>query len=724
MSKSDTAKLIKKVKEPVGVKPYVLGAAGPDAFDCSGLMQWAYKSIGIDIPRTTFDQKDAGEIIWDRSKDGGEIPEDKLKPGDLILFDGFGHVAMYTGDGMVSNAATDGVPLENQIEYEPIANAGTTPERVVRIDDAIANGSVDGDSSSSDENKTTDSSYENCFCESGETAASEYEDTNGESSASPHEFYEKNAKFIIKEARNKGLSNEQTALALAIADANSGLANVANKSKKGNEKVPGDRIARSVEHNPEGDTEDEAGRMGLFFLIPGEHGEVKELMDKKYSTEYVFNKIASIEGLTSDNWDEKVEPLGLHLKNKPSKSQKIANELLENNGITNSMKKEKEDKKKDKKSNRRQGGSYNGSNSKAYEKRGVKLPDPSPYNPEGVKAYEKLKGVYGPGLPDAADWYRVAMYESTDNVNQPPVMAVNEPAGGLYAIPASRWNPVAEKAGVKKVKDSYEIPKRSREEQTKIAVEMWKEVGWMYWGTVYGTPEQKAAGLAPHANQAEGGPGHGVELNTMNAISWDGKAKAKPGSSEGSDDDQFGDDSYECSSDNDSDSDSVGKGTGELNSDGIPEEYVKLIEDAASETKNIDPASLAAILSIESGFNPKASSGVAHGIAQFTPDTWASKGNGGDIWDPKDAIPASARFLDELYDNAEKEIEKNGGKGDDPLELMAASYNGGPGSIQAGACGTPARVPKCGDPNNFSSYAGQTAPYVEKFMKEREKFSK
>jgi len=73
-------------------KPYVFGAAGPNSFDCSGLMQYIYKHFGISIPRVTYDQVKAGTAV----KAGEE------KPGDLIFssWDGtpHSHVGMYIGN--------------------------------------------------------------------------------------------------------------------------------------------------------------------------------------------------------------------------------------------------------------------------------------------------------------------------------------------------------------------------------------------------------------------------------------------------------------------------------------------------------------------------------------------------------------------------------------------------------------------------------------------------
>lgn len=87
-------------------KPYVWGATGPDGFDCSGLTQFAYKAIGINLPRTTYAQ----------IKLGREVSVQDAQPGDLVFsnFSGPGtpeHVAMYLGDGKVVEAQQSGVPV-------------------------------------------------------------------------------------------------------------------------------------------------------------------------------------------------------------------------------------------------------------------------------------------------------------------------------------------------------------------------------------------------------------------------------------------------------------------------------------------------------------------------------------------------------------------------------------------------------------------------------------
>jgi cell wall-associated NlpC family hydrolase len=78
-------------------KRYVFGAAGPDAWDCSSLVQAAYQQIGVAIPRTTFEQ-------WPF---GVKVPKGSEQPGDLVFFNSGpntspghpGHVGLVIGDG-------------------------------------------------------------------------------------------------------------------------------------------------------------------------------------------------------------------------------------------------------------------------------------------------------------------------------------------------------------------------------------------------------------------------------------------------------------------------------------------------------------------------------------------------------------------------------------------------------------------------------------------------
>lgn len=83
-------------------KPYQWGGTGPDAWDCSGLVQWAFRSVGINLPRTT----------WQQAEVGLEVPFGALQPGDvLILNDDASHEGIYAGGGNVLNAYNWGVPV-------------------------------------------------------------------------------------------------------------------------------------------------------------------------------------------------------------------------------------------------------------------------------------------------------------------------------------------------------------------------------------------------------------------------------------------------------------------------------------------------------------------------------------------------------------------------------------------------------------------------------------
>ncbi|KUF20140.1 peptidase M23 [Streptomyces silvensis] len=112
----------------------------------------------------------------------------------------------------------------------------------------------------------------------------------------------------------------------------------------------------------------------------------------------------------------------------------------------------------------------------------------------------------------------------------------------------------------------------------------------------------------------------------------------------------------------------------------VPAAYAGLIEEAAAACDAGLPAGvLAAQLKQESGFNPKAKSPAkARGIAQFVPGTWNQWGRGGNVWNPKHAIPAQGRFMCSLL----KEAKKHPGYDGSPIELALAGYNAGWGAVQ------------------------------------------
>ena len=90
--------------------PYVWGGTSlTDGADCSGFVQSVFAHFGISLPRTTYDQINAGV----------EVSYDQAMPGDLICYDG--HVAMYIGGGLIVHASTQrtGIKVSNA-NYRPI----------------------------------------------------------------------------------------------------------------------------------------------------------------------------------------------------------------------------------------------------------------------------------------------------------------------------------------------------------------------------------------------------------------------------------------------------------------------------------------------------------------------------------------------------------------------------------------------------------------------------
>ena len=84
--------------------PYVYGATGPcaDGFDCSGLVMSAWASAGVTIPRDTYEQ-------WAALP---HISLSSIQPGDLLYYNGIGHVAMYVGNGYIIDAPHPGADVE------------------------------------------------------------------------------------------------------------------------------------------------------------------------------------------------------------------------------------------------------------------------------------------------------------------------------------------------------------------------------------------------------------------------------------------------------------------------------------------------------------------------------------------------------------------------------------------------------------------------------------
>jgi cell wall-associated NlpC family hydrolase len=108
-------------------KPYVWGAEGPDTYDCSGLMQWAYNLAGINLPRVSRDQFRAG----------GHVPVREAQPGDLMFYatdrsdpTTIHHVFLYMGDGQMVEAPYSGQNVRVQKvswDYRELVPLATRP---------------------------------------------------------------------------------------------------------------------------------------------------------------------------------------------------------------------------------------------------------------------------------------------------------------------------------------------------------------------------------------------------------------------------------------------------------------------------------------------------------------------------------------------------------------------------------------------------------------------
>lgn len=100
--------------------PYVWGAEGPEAFDCSGLVLWVYGQLGLQVPRTAQQQFDWSTLI----------DPSQLQPGDLTFYentypspDRITHVGIYAGGGMVVMATTTGDYVREMAMSDPYWSA-------------------------------------------------------------------------------------------------------------------------------------------------------------------------------------------------------------------------------------------------------------------------------------------------------------------------------------------------------------------------------------------------------------------------------------------------------------------------------------------------------------------------------------------------------------------------------------------------------------------------
>jgi len=106
---SEAAVVIQAALSRIG-SPYSWGAAGPNAFDCSGLVMWSFQQAGISLPHSSQALAAGGQ----------PVSLSDMQPGDLVTYySDASHVAIYVGDGMMVHASTYGTP----VRVAPVGNA-------------------------------------------------------------------------------------------------------------------------------------------------------------------------------------------------------------------------------------------------------------------------------------------------------------------------------------------------------------------------------------------------------------------------------------------------------------------------------------------------------------------------------------------------------------------------------------------------------------------------
>ena len=94
-------RVVKIALREVGV-PYRWGGESPSGFDCSGLVRWSYLRIGIDLPHSSYALSGLGR----------SVTRGHMKPGDVLFFNGDGHVGLYVGGGRRVHAPYSGRDVE------------------------------------------------------------------------------------------------------------------------------------------------------------------------------------------------------------------------------------------------------------------------------------------------------------------------------------------------------------------------------------------------------------------------------------------------------------------------------------------------------------------------------------------------------------------------------------------------------------------------------------
>ena len=111
-------RLVRDRRPEIGV-PYVYGGTSPAGFDCSGLVQYVYRRVGVVLPRTTWGMLGRGRRVYG-----------PLHPGDLVFFFRGEHVGIYLGSGLFEDAPHTGT----RVGVRTLASYGGyyTARRIIR----------------------------------------------------------------------------------------------------------------------------------------------------------------------------------------------------------------------------------------------------------------------------------------------------------------------------------------------------------------------------------------------------------------------------------------------------------------------------------------------------------------------------------------------------------------------------------------------------------------
>lgn len=136
--------LVKFAKKFVGT-PYSYGGDDPSGFDCSGFTRYVYKRFGMSLPHSATDQLRVGRAV----------SRSALKPGDLVIWNGGGHVGIYTGRGFLSATNSKGIWQYSMSQWSQFQSY-TAARRV--LPDSAVDGSATGESAPAASPPSTSSS--------------------------------------------------------------------------------------------------------------------------------------------------------------------------------------------------------------------------------------------------------------------------------------------------------------------------------------------------------------------------------------------------------------------------------------------------------------------------------------------------------------------------------------------------------------------------------------